>query len=56
MDYWSAARQDAHRLRSQVDAVVVGVVPSFKDNPTLTARLSDRPLKLAPAATITCRA
>ncbi len=42
------ARQDAHRLRSQVDAVVVGVGTVIKDNPTLTARLSDRPLKLAP--------
>lgn len=42
------ARQEAHRFRSQVDAVVVGVGTVLKDNPTLTARLSDRPLKLAP--------
>ncbi len=42
------ARQEAHRFRSQVDAVVVGVGTVLKDNPALTARLSDRPLKLAP--------
>jgi diaminohydroxyphosphoribosylaminopyrimidine deaminase/5-amino-6-(5-phosphoribosylamino)uracil reductase len=42
------ARQDAHRFRSQVDAVIVGVGTVLKDNPTLTARRSDRPLRLAP--------
>jgi diaminohydroxyphosphoribosylaminopyrimidine deaminase / 5-amino-6-(5-phosphoribosylamino)uracil reductase len=42
------ARQEAHRFRSQVDAVVVGVGTILHDNPTLTARLSDRPLTLAP--------
>jgi diaminohydroxyphosphoribosylaminopyrimidine deaminase/5-amino-6-(5-phosphoribosylamino)uracil reductase len=42
------ARQEVHRLRSQVDAVVVGVGTVIHDDPALTARLSDRPLKLAP--------
>jgi diaminohydroxyphosphoribosylaminopyrimidine deaminase/5-amino-6-(5-phosphoribosylamino)uracil reductase len=42
-----SARQEAHRFRSQVDAVVVGVGTILHDDPTLTARLSDRPLKLA---------
>jgi diaminohydroxyphosphoribosylaminopyrimidine deaminase/5-amino-6-(5-phosphoribosylamino)uracil reductase len=42
------ARQDAHGLRSQVDAVIVGVGTILHDDPTLTARLSNRPLKLAP--------
>lgn len=41
------ARQEAHRFRSRVDALVVGVGTVLKDNPTLTARISDHPLKLA---------
>jgi diaminohydroxyphosphoribosylaminopyrimidine deaminase/5-amino-6-(5-phosphoribosylamino)uracil reductase len=42
------ARHDAHRLRSHVDAVVIGVGTILQDDPSLTARLSDRPLKLSP--------
>jgi diaminohydroxyphosphoribosylaminopyrimidine deaminase / 5-amino-6-(5-phosphoribosylamino)uracil reductase len=41
------ARQAVHRLRSQVDAVIVGIGTVLKDNPTLTARLSDRSFKPA---------
>jgi len=42
------ARQDGHRLRRQMDAVLVGIGTVLKDNPALTARLSNHPLKLAP--------
>ncbi len=43
------ARQDAHRLTEPGGrGDCRGRYHAFKDNPTLTARLSDRPLKLAP--------
>ena len=41
------ARQEAHRLRSQIDAVVVGVGTVLKDNPTLMARRFDGSFRLA---------
>jgi diaminohydroxyphosphoribosylaminopyrimidine deaminase/5-amino-6-(5-phosphoribosylamino)uracil reductase len=43
---WS--RREVHRLRSQIDAVLVGVGTVFADNPSLTARIGARFRKLAP--------
>lgn len=62
------SRQEVHRLRSAVDAVIVGIGTVLKDNPTLTARKSpgltalaatqpvrivvDSALRISPAANI----
>jgi len=36
-----AARQHAHRLRAESDAIVVGVTTALRDDPALTVRLSE---------------
>ena len=41
------ARQEVHQLRQTVDAILVGSGTVLKDDPSLTARVSDRSLTLA---------
>lgn len=43
-----AARWQAHRLRADVDAILVGIGTVLRDNPQLTARVADDTLRLAP--------
>ncbi len=42
------ARHDVHRIRSQADAVIVGVGTVLKDNPLLTVRLAADPRRPVP--------
>jgi diaminohydroxyphosphoribosylaminopyrimidine deaminase/5-amino-6-(5-phosphoribosylamino)uracil reductase len=41
------ARRHVHRLRREADAILIGLGTVLRDAPSLTARLSDQPLRLA---------